>query len=136
MELPRSTSWSLGRKAYSDRGDEGSPNRNRASIQTLDGDVYFLILRVLSRVAFTTTVYRRYSSSFFSPVADFHPSVQIQGCQGCEHSEHPQGSALIGLGLHAIAGQSASGVISIGTTRAMAQIKPANSRAIAVMIRL
>ena len=48
VELPQSTSGSFGRKAYSDRSGEGSPNRNRAPIQTLDGYVCSLINPVLS----------------------------------------------------------------------------------------
>jgi hypothetical protein len=43
VELPLSTSGSFGRKAYSDRSDEGSPNRNRAPIQTLDGYLRFYV---------------------------------------------------------------------------------------------
>jgi hypothetical protein len=52
VELPRSKSGSFGRKAYSDRLDEGSPNRDRAPTQTLDDYVRSLIKRILSRELF------------------------------------------------------------------------------------
>ena len=34
-------------------------------------------------------------------LATFRMSVEARLCQGCAHSAHPQGSALIELGLHA-----------------------------------
>jgi hypothetical protein len=37
VELPRSINGSFSQKAYSDRLCEGSPNRDRAPNQTLDG---------------------------------------------------------------------------------------------------
>ena len=90
----------------------------------------------------------KYSSSFLSrsdrraslAVAKFHPAWKVRSVKA---AQHPKGLALIGLGLHAInrtdsaaSMDSPSSHTAMGTARAMAQMKPASSRAIAVMTTL
>lgn len=90
----------------------------------------------------------KYSSSFLSrsdsraslAVAKFRPAWKVRAVKA---AQNPKGLALIDLGLHAINRYDSAVFIdcpsthtAMGTARAMAQMKPANSRAMAVMTTL